>query len=61
MGEMTKPEIREAYREVVASRVPYYGEYLVRDDDEGWVINDDYIGGPPAADSTDDEPATADD
>jgi cyclic pyranopterin phosphate synthase len=61
MGEMTKPEIREAYREVVASRVPYYGEYLVRDDDEGWVINEDYIGGPPAADSRDDEPATADD
>ena len=43
MGEMTKPEIREAFREVVANRVPYYGEYLVRDDDGAWVLNDAYV------------------
>jgi cyclic pyranopterin phosphate synthase len=62
MGEMTKPEIREAFREVVANRVPYYGEYLVRDDEDGWVINDDYIGGSPAVDTGDDEEsAPADD
>ncbi|WP_293032122.1 GTP 3',8-cyclase MoaA [Natronococcus sp.] len=45
MGEMTKPEIREAYREVVANRVPYYGEYMIKNDDGEWEINDDYIEG----------------
>jgi len=48
MGEMTKPEIREAFREVVHNRVPYYGEYMVKDDDGEWVINEEYIGRPPA-------------
>jgi GTP 3',8-cyclase len=43
MGEMTKPEIREAYREVVENRVPYYGEYMIRNDDGEWEINDKYI------------------
>jgi len=45
MGEMTKPEIRETFRETVANRVPYYGEYLVRDDDE-WVVNEKYVPEP---------------
>ncbi|WP_255195792.1 GTP 3',8-cyclase MoaA [Halorarius litoreus] len=44
MGEMTKPEIREAFRDVVAERVPYYGEYMIQDDDGDWVINEEYIG-----------------
>ncbi|PSP96893.1 GTP 3',8-cyclase MoaA [Halobacteriales archaeon QS_4_70_19] len=44
MGEMSKPEIREALRETVADRVPYYGEYMVRDDDGEWVVNEEYIG-----------------
>ncbi len=44
MGEMTKPEIRETFREVVAERVPYYGEYMIRDGDGGWEFNDEYIG-----------------
>ncbi|QLD87925.1 GTP 3',8-cyclase MoaA [Natronomonas salina] len=44
MGEMTKPQIREAFRETVAERVPYYGEYLVRDGDGDWVFNEEYIG-----------------
>jgi cyclic pyranopterin phosphate synthase len=44
MGEMTRDEIRAAFREVVANRVPYYGEYMVRDGDGGWEINDDYLG-----------------
>ena len=44
MGEMTKPEIRETFREVVDNRVPYYGEYMVKDDDGEWVINQEYIG-----------------
>jgi len=44
MGEMTTPEIREALREVVADRVPYYGEYLVENDRGEWEINEEYIG-----------------
>jgi cyclic pyranopterin phosphate synthase len=44
MGGMTKPEIREAFEEVVANRVPYYGEYMVQDDDGEWVVNEEYIG-----------------
>ncbi len=42
MGEMTKPEIRETLEETVANRVPYYGEYLVRDGEGGWKRNEDY-------------------
>jgi cyclic pyranopterin phosphate synthase len=49
MGEMTKPEIREAFREVVHNRVPYYGEYMIKDDDGEWVINEEYIGPRPTA------------
>ncbi|MFD1588760.1 GTP 3',8-cyclase MoaA [Halorientalis brevis] len=44
MGEMTKPEIRDAFRDVVENRVPYYGEYMVQDDEGDWVINEEYIG-----------------
>jgi cyclic pyranopterin phosphate synthase len=43
MGEMSRREIREAFREVVHNRVPYYGEYMVKEDDD-WVVNDEYIG-----------------
>jgi cyclic pyranopterin phosphate synthase len=43
MGEMTTPEIREAFRETVDNRVPYYGEYMVRDDDGEWRFNEEYI------------------
>ncbi len=44
MGEMTKDEIREAFRETVANRVPYYGEYLVQNDRGEYEINEEYIG-----------------
>ncbi|ELZ78616.1 GTP 3',8-cyclase MoaA [Haloferax larsenii] len=44
MGEMTREEIRTTFEAVVANRVPYYGEYLVRDDDGDWVVNEEYIG-----------------
>ena len=44
MGEMTKPEIREAFRETVANRVPYYGEYMIRNGNGEWELNDEYIG-----------------
>lgn len=40
---MAKPEIREAFREVVADRVPYDGEYMVSDDDGEWVVNKKYL------------------
>jgi len=43
MGEMSKPEIREAFRDVVHDRVPYYGEYMIKNDDGEWVVNDDYV------------------
>jgi cyclic pyranopterin phosphate synthase len=43
MGEMSKPEIREAFRETVEDRVPYYGEYMVKDDDGEWTFNEKYI------------------
>ena len=44
MGEMTKAEIRETFREVVANRVPYYGEYLVQNDRGEYVLNEKYLG-----------------
>ena len=47
MGEMTKPEIREAFRTVVDERVPYYGEYLIKEDGE-WVLNEKYLEAPTA-------------
>ncbi|WP_254863169.1 GTP 3',8-cyclase MoaA [Halovivax gelatinilyticus] len=43
MGEMSKGEIREAFREVVANRVPFYGEYMVRTADGSWEVNDEYV------------------
>ncbi|ELY95476.1 GTP 3',8-cyclase MoaA [Natrialba taiwanensis] len=45
MGEMTKSEIRETFRETVANRVPYYGEYMVQNGDGEWEVNDEYIEG----------------
>jgi cyclic pyranopterin phosphate synthase len=49
MGEMTKPEIRETFRETVANRVPYYGEYMIRDDEGEWVVNPEYVEDLPPA------------
>jgi cyclic pyranopterin phosphate synthase len=46
MGDMTTAAIRETFRETVANRVPYYGEYLVEDDDGEWVVNDAYLPSP---------------
>jgi len=53
MGEMTKPEIREAFRATVENRVPYYGEYMVQDEDGEWVVNDEYLDAPQPTPSTD--------
>ena len=44
MGEMSREEIRETFRETVENRVPYYGEYLVREEGE-WVLNERYLEG----------------
>ena len=44
MGEMSRAEIREAFRATVEERVPYYGEYMIRDGDGGWTINEEHIG-----------------
>jgi cyclic pyranopterin phosphate synthase len=44
MGEMTRGEIREAFEETVANRVPYYGEYMVRGEDGEWELNEEYLG-----------------
>ncbi|MDL5361222.1 GTP 3',8-cyclase MoaA [Halalkalicoccus sp. NIPERK01] len=43
MGEMTRAEIRETFRETVENRVPFYGEYMVRNGDGGWEMNDKYV------------------
>ncbi len=43
MGDMSRSEIRETFRAVVANRVPYYGEYLVRDEEGGWEFNESYL------------------
>lgn len=42
MGEMSRGEIRETLRATVANRVPYYGEYLVKDAEGEWRLNDRY-------------------
>ncbi|WP_435115106.1 GTP 3',8-cyclase MoaA [Halolamina sp. C58] len=43
MGEMSREEIRETFEQVVAERVPYYGEYLVENDRGEYEINEKYI------------------
>jgi len=49
MGEMTRGEIASAFRETVANRVPYYGEYMVEDGDGGWRVNEKYLDAPADA------------
>ncbi|MEM4780516.1 MAG: GTP 3',8-cyclase MoaA [Halalkalicoccus sp.] len=43
MGEMGRSEIRETLRETIEQRVPFYGEYMVRDGNGGWEMNDKYV------------------
>ena len=50
MGEMTREEIAETFEAVVANRVPYYGEYLIENDDGEYEINEEYLGTPSVAD-----------
>jgi len=42
LGGRTKAEMRQALRATVAERVPYYGEYLQRNDEGEWVLNEAY-------------------
>ncbi|AGB16357.1 putative molybdenum cofactor biosynthesis protein A, archaeal [Halovivax ruber XH-70] len=49
MGELTKSEIRAAYRDVVANRVPFYGEYMIETESGEWEINDAYVESPPGS------------
>ena len=43
MGDMGKDSIRDAFRHVVRNRVPFYGEYMIRDEGEGWMMNEKYV------------------
>ena len=52
-GDMTREEIREAFRATVANRVPFYGEYMVTNEDGDWVPNDEYHEVPPVASDDD--------
>ncbi|MFW6385085.1 MAG: GTP 3',8-cyclase MoaA [Halodesulfurarchaeum sp.] len=61
MGEMTKSEIRETFRETVANRVPYYGEYMVKNDDGEWVMNEAYVTQEPVHPTVERAQALADD
>ena len=44
MGEMTRDEIRQALIDTVDERVPYYGEYMIRNGAGEWEINERYLG-----------------
>jgi len=52
MGDLSRASIRDAFRQTVDERAPYYGEYMVRDDDGEWTVNEAYLDGagsaPPA-------------
>jgi len=38
----TAVEMRAAFRDTVADRVPYYGEYMIETED-GWEVNEEYL------------------
>jgi cyclic pyranopterin phosphate synthase len=42
IGE-TKESMREVFRETVDNRVPFYGEYMVQNDDGEWEMNERYL------------------
>ena len=47
LGEMSKPEIRDAFERTVGQRVPFYGESMIRNDDGDWEVNDRYLDSRP--------------
>jgi cyclic pyranopterin phosphate synthase len=54
MGGLSREEIRAAFEETVANRVPYYGEYMVERDGE-WVVNEEYLDHPVTPPSPNDD------
>jgi cyclic pyranopterin phosphate synthase len=36
-------ELRDAFERVVENRVPYYGEYMIKNEDGEWIKNPDYV------------------
>jgi len=60
MGEMTRAAIRETFRETVENRVPFYGEYMVRNGDGEWEVNEKYLGGGADDESADSEAVATD-
>jgi cyclic pyranopterin phosphate synthase len=42
-GDMSREEIRAAFEATVDNRVPFYGEYMVQNEDGEWVRNEDYL------------------
>jgi cyclic pyranopterin phosphate synthase len=49
MGDLSRASIRDAFRQTVDERAPYYGEYMVRDDDGEWTVNEAYLDGADSA------------
>lgn len=43
MGEMDRETIRETFQKTVANRVPFYGEYMVQDENDEWTVNEKYL------------------
>jgi cyclic pyranopterin phosphate synthase len=43
LGDCSRDAIDAAIRETVANRVPYYGEYMIRNDEGEWVMNEAYL------------------
>ncbi|MEF8812818.1 MAG: GTP 3',8-cyclase MoaA [Halovenus sp.] len=42
IGE-TKESMRETFRQTVDNRVPYYGEYMIQNEEGEWVVNEKYL------------------
>jgi len=43
LGDCSREAIDAALRETVDQRVPYYGEYMIEDGDDEWVMNEAYL------------------
>jgi cyclic pyranopterin phosphate synthase len=43
LGGRTRAEMRQALIDTVDERVPYYGEYMVKNEEGEWVFNEEYM------------------